>query len=56
MTNQARYDRGRRKEMLRKIAELNDRIGKGRALLLAGDIDAIDFKSIRLIAKGRSRN
>ena len=30
-----------------KIAELNERVGKGRALLLSGDIDGVDFKTIK---------
>ena len=47
MTAQSRADRGQKKELLTKVGELNDRIGKGRALLLSGDIDGLDFKSIK---------
>ena len=47
MTNQAKDQRGQKKEILAKIAELNDRVGKGRALLLSGDIDGLDFKTIK---------
>lgn len=43
----ARDQRGQKKDILLKIAELNDRVGKGRALLLSGDIDGVDFKSIK---------
>jgi site-specific DNA recombinase len=47
MTNQAKDQRGQKKELLAKIAELNDRVGKGRGLLLSGDIDGLDFKTIK---------
>jgi site-specific DNA recombinase len=47
MTTQAKDQRGQKKEMLMKIGELNDRVGKGRSLLLSGDIDALDFKTIK---------
>ena len=47
LTTQAKDQRGQKKEVLAKIAELNDRAGKGRQLLLSGDIDGLDFKSIK---------
>lgn len=36
MTSQARDQLGQKKDILLKIAELNDRVGKGRSLLLSG--------------------
>jgi DNA invertase Pin-like site-specific DNA recombinase len=47
MTAQAKDQRGQKKGLLLKIAELNDRVGKGRTLLLSGDIDGLDFKTIK---------
>ncbi len=47
MTSQAKDQRGQKKEILAKIVALNDRVGKGRALLLSGDIDGLDFKAIK---------
>lgn len=47
MTTQAKDQSGRKKDILLKIAELNDRVGKGRSLLLSGDIDGLDFKTIK---------
>ena len=39
--------RQRKRALLKQIDELNGRIAKGRELLLAGDIDAVDFKTIK---------
>ena len=47
MIIQAKGQRGQKKEMMLKIAELYDRVGKGRTLLLSGDIDGLDFKTIK---------
>ena len=43
------FDRGPscKTEMIVRIGELNNRVTKGRELLLAGDIDGVDFKTIK---------
>jgi site-specific DNA recombinase len=47
INSKVRTDRGQKKELLFKIAEFNYRLKKGRDLLLSGDIDGIDFKTIK---------
>jgi site-specific DNA recombinase len=44
---QVKDQRAQKKNMIVQISELNGRITKGRELLLAGDIDGVDFKTIK---------
>ncbi len=44
---QAREQRAGKKRMIQQISVLNNRITQGRELLLSGDIDGADFKTIK---------
>ena len=44
---QVRDQRTIKKQAIIRISELNNRITKGRELLLSGDIDGVDFKTIK---------
>ena len=48
LQEQAKDQRSRKKGLIAQVAAEGERITKARSLLLAGDIDALDFKTIKV--------